>query len=240
MIRCAIIDDEPMARQLLEAFIRKTPSLQLVGAYASALQAREVLARKSADVIFLDIQMPDITGIEFLKTFDHRPAVILTTAYAEYALEGFELDVVDYLLKPFDFNRFIKAVNKLQQRLQPAPLAATSDESRPTLDFLFVKDGHKLVRIDLDDIVYIKGSREYITIYTRDRKVMSLQSMKSLEQELPPGFVRIHNSYIVRLRALEAVHKTQVEVQGEVIPIGITYKKAFFDALQQHRPQDQL
>lgn len=228
MMHCLVIDDEPYARKLLEEFIGKTPDLQWVGSYASALKARETLGTKPVDVIFLDIQMPDLTGIDFLKTFDKRPKVILTTAFAEYALEGFELDVVDYLLKPFDFNRFLKAVNKLQQQ----PTAKREEPATTSPQFIFVKEGARLVRIDLNTLLYVKGTREYVTLVMPDRKIMSLQSMKKLEQELPSTFVRIHNSFIVNLAAIQVVNKDDVEIQGESLPIGATHKKIFLEKLQ--------
>lgn len=228
-MQCVIIDDEPYARKLLEEFIAKTPDLTLAGSFASALKAREVLQKKKIDVIFLDIQMPDLTGIDFLKTFDKRPPVILTTAYAEYALTGFELDVVDYLLKPFDFNRFLRAINKLTDRTS----LTRTQEQAPESGFIFVKDGPKLVRVDLQTIRYIKGSREYVTLVTSHGKITSLQAMKKLAEELPDTFVRIHNSYIVNLASIQAVHKDDVEIEGELLPIGITYKKEFMARVHQ-------
>jgi len=232
MIRCAIIDDEPFARKLLEEFISKTPDLMLAGSYSSPLKARELVNNKKIDAIFLDIQMPDITGIDFLKSAQHRPLVILTTAYAEYALEGFELDVVDYLLKPFDFNRFLKAVNKLSDRLKNV-----TDNALPskTEDFIFVKDGKKLVKIDLPSIAYIKGSREYVTIVTADnRKIMTLQSMKNLEQDLSNSFIRIHNSFIVNLKMISEIHKDEVVIKNETFPIGVSYKRNFLARIKEH------
>jgi len=233
MIRCAIIDDEPYARKLLEEFISKTPDLALAGSYSSPLKARELVNHKKIDAIFLDIQMPDITGIDFLKSAQYRPLVILTTAYAEYALKGFELDVVDYLLKPFDFNRFLKAVNKLSDRLKNN--LPDNPSASKTKDFIFVKDGKKLVKIDLPSIAYIKGSREYVTIVTADnKKIMTLQSMKNLEQDLSTSFIRIHNSFIVNLKMISEIHKDEVVIKNETFPIGISYKKNFLSRIKEH------
>lgn len=237
MIRCVVIDDEPYARQLLAGFIGKVPSLRLEGSFSSALGALDILGTKPVDVIFLDIQMPDITGIDFLKTLDQKPFVIFTTAHAEFALEGFELDVVDYLLKPFDFNRFLKAVNKITQRQDKrvAPQRINEKKDTPN-DFIFVKDGTKLVKIELNTILFIKGTREYVTIHTKSKKIMSLQALKNLERELPPEFVRIHNSYIIAIPAINTVAANQVEIGNESIPIGITYKKNFMEKIRNHFP----
>jgi DNA-binding LytR/AlgR family response regulator len=235
MIRCLVIDDEPLARQLLTDFIKKVPELQLEGSYSSALKALEKLRKNQADVLFLDIQMPDITGIEFLKTLEHKPLVVFTTAYAEHALQGYELDVADYLLKPFDFNRFLKSINKITQRLKPG-----SDTPAEKSEFIFVKDGVKQVKIQLNAIHYIKGSREYVTIVTHDRKIMSLQTMKSLEEILPDEFIRIHNSFIVSLSAVDTIFKNKVQVRGEILPVGITYKKKVFEALGRFYPSKKI
>lgn len=236
MIRCLVIDDEPYARELLSEFIAKLPNLKLEGAYSSALGALPSLSKKNVDVIFLDIQMPDISGIDFLKTLDKRPCVIFTTAFSEYALEGFELDVVDYLLKPFDFNRFLKAVNKLTLRLEKSGPVYASEKTQGRPDFIFVKDGSKLVKVELKNILFIKGTREYVTIYTRDKKIMSLQTLKNLETELPPEFIRVHNSYIVFIPSVGTISKNELEIEGEIIPIGITYKKNFLDRIRTYFP----
>ncbi len=239
MIHCLVIDDEPYARELLTEFIAKHPGLKLEGAFSSALTALPVLSKKSIDVIFLDIQMPDLTGIDFLKSLDKRPGVIFTTAFAEYAIEGFELDVIDYLLKPFDFQRFLKSVNKLTQRLEK-PLPQVVEKSVSSSAFMFVKDGTKLVKIKYAEILFIKGTREYVTIHTRDNKVMSLQTLKNLEVELPMSFIRIHNSFIINLPAVKTISKDEVEIEGEYLPIGITYKKNFLDCIKDYFPGKEL
>lgn len=236
MIRCVVIDDEPYARELLSEFIAKVPNLKLEGAFSSALTALPVLLKKNIDVLFLDIQMPDISGIDFLKTLDKRPLVIFTTAFAEYALEGFELDVADYLLKPFDFSRFLKAVNKLTQRIESPTSQPTHESSTRKGDFIFVKDGTRLVKVNLEDIQYIKGTREYVTIVTPGSKIMSLQAMKALEEELPENFIRVHNSFIVNITCIDSIAKNEIEVGNEVIPVGITYKKSFFEKIRTFFP----
>lgn len=233
MICCLIVDDEPYARKLLEEFIQKLPELTLVGAAADALSARSILSKQKVDVLFLDIQMPDLTGIDFLKTTTHRPLVIFTTAFAEYALEGFELDAVNYLLKPFDFNRFLKAVNKITERL-PSGGNRIEKDNTTERDFLFVKDGYKLVKVDLKSVLYIKGSREYVTFVSENSKVMSLLSLKDLEEDLPSDFVRIHHSFIVRIDAIQSVTKEEVTIGGESLPIGATYKKRFLERIERN------
>jgi DNA-binding LytR/AlgR family response regulator len=234
MIRCLVIDDEPLARKLLEDFIQKTPGLELVDSFANPLHARERINNYECDVLFLDIQMPDMNGLDFLKSSQHKPLVVLTTAFAEYALEGYELDVVDYLLKPFDFHRFLKAVNKISGRLKSRKETPPVEIQKET-EFIFVKDGKKLVKVEVATILYIQGALEYVTIITKDRrKVMSLQSLRSMEQTLPDFFVRIHNSYIVNLKAIEEVHKDEVKVGDELLPVGTTYKKLFQERIKSY------
>lgn len=230
MIRCLIVDDEPYARKLLEEFIQKTEGLTLVASVKNALEARTMLAKQKIDLIFLDIQMPELTGIDFLKSSSHTPLVVFTTAYAEYALQGFEFDAVDYLLKPFDFNRFLKAVNKITERFQLKTSHALPVQGNDK-DYIFVKDGTRLVKIDLSSILYIKGSREYVTFVTKASKIMTLISMKQLEQELQDDFVRIHNSFIIRLGAVDEITKDEVIINGETLPIGATYKKLLLQKL---------
>lgn len=230
MIRCLIVDDEPYARKLLEEFIQKTGELTLVASAKNAMEARAILTKQKIDLIFLDIQMPELTGIDFLKSSSRTPLVVFTTAYAEYALQGFEYDAVDYLLKPFDFNRFLKAVNKIIERFQikaPYVASVTANEK----DYIFVKDGTRLVKIDLQAILYIKGSREYVTFVTKTSKTMTLMSMKQLEQELTNDFIRIHNSFIIRLGAVDSIIKDEVVINGEALPIGATYKKMLLQKL---------
>lgn len=237
MIRCVVIDDEPLARQLLADFISKVPELSLEGSFSSALTSLELLRRKRVEVLFLDIQMPDISGIEFLKTLDHKPLVVFTTAFAEHALQGYELDVADYLLKPFDFNRFLKSINKITQRLKATTGFTPSEEK---IDSIFIKDGTRQVKILLNSIRYIKASREYVTIVTDDKKIMSLQTMRGMEEMLPPGFIRIHNSFIISLAAVDTIFKNKLQIGKAEFPIGITYKKKVFEALKQFYPTKKI
>jgi DNA-binding LytR/AlgR family response regulator len=231
MIRCAIIDDEPLARQLLRGFIAKVPVLTLEGEYSNPLKAIEGISKSPVDVIFLDVQMPHLSGIDFLKSITRKPHVILTSAFKEYALEGFELDVVDYLLKPFEFNRFLKAVNKLTGLIEK-PIAAQTEVSANQQDFLFLKDGSKLVKINFDSLLYIEGLGDYVKLVTRTKTITSLQTMKKLETQLPSYFVRIHNSYIISIKAIDSIQHSNVQIGDKLLPIGITYKKTFLDLIQ--------
>ncbi|SHH31606.1 two component transcriptional regulator, LytTR family [Chryseolinea serpens] len=239
---CVIVEDEPLARNLMTEYVRKVPTLlHLVEACSSPLAALEVLRSNNVDILFLDVQMPEITGISLLKVLQKKPLVVLTTAYSEYALEGYELDVADYLLKPITFERFLRTVDKLVQRLESKTAPAPAPErapSEPSPAFVFVKDGTKLVKVRLDDILYVEGLKDYVTIHTRTQKVISLQRLKALEEQLPADkFIRIHNSYIVALDAIEIIHKGDVQIGQAVLPIGETYKKAFKEFIDKNQMQ---
>lgn len=233
-ISCLIVEDEPLARNLLTEYVRKVSYLNLVKACSGPLEAMEVLRTTSVDLLFLDVQMPEITGISFLKSLQKKPLVILTTAYSEYALEGYELDITDYLLKPITFERFLKAVDKVNQRLATGVITPAEKPSgeAPT-PFIFVKDGTKLVKIRWDDILYVEGLKDYVTIHTRTQKVISLQRLKVLEEQLPPDkFIRVHNSFIVALDAIDSVHKDKIQIGTASVPVGDTYKKAFREFIE--------
>jgi two-component system LytT family response regulator len=235
-LTCLIVDDEPLARQLLTEYVRKVPYLELVDVCADALAAMEVLRRQPVDLLFLDIQMPEITGLTLLKVLQQKPLVVLTTAYSEYALESYELDVVDYLLKPISFDRFLRAVEKagLRRGVAPPPLPEPmGKETSPT--FIFVKDGTKLVKIRLADILYVEGLKDYVAIHTRQQKIVTLQRLKNLETQLPADrFVRIHHSYIVSLEGIDSVHKDKVQVGQVFLPTSDTYRKAFKDFIDRN------
>jgi DNA-binding LytR/AlgR family response regulator len=188
-----------------------------------------LLRQNQIDLLFLDVQMPEITGISFLKSLQKKPHVVLTTAYSEYALEGYELDVIDYLLKPITFDRFLKAVDKVSQRMATGTPATPSDKiAEQASDYIFVKDGTKLVKIRWADILFVEGLKDYVTIHTRQQKVVSLQRLKVMEEQLPKDkFLRIHNSFIVAIDAIEVIHKDKVQIGEHQIPIGETYKKSF-------------
>jgi DNA-binding LytR/AlgR family response regulator len=230
MIRCIVIDDEPLALDLMEDFIGKVPFLNLVAKCKSAINAIELLQKEQIELIFLDIQMPDLTGIQFLKSLKHKPMVIFTTAYQQYALEGYELDVLDYLLKPFTFERFLKAVNKASeyQLLRNASGNSADDAVSSKPDFIFVKADYQSIRINLKDILYIEGLKDYIKIYLcdRPRPVLTLMTLKSMEDLLPEsGFIRVHKSFIVPMARISSWTKSYVKIEEKEIPIGQSYLK---------------
>jgi DNA-binding LytR/AlgR family response regulator len=231
-ISCLIVDDEPLARSLLTDYVKKIPYLNLLDASSSPLTAIEILRSTPVDLLFLDIQMPEITGISLLKALQKKPLVILTTAYSEYALEGYELDVIDYLLKPITFERFLRAVEKANQRLTtPAPAPVIKNIPDAVVPpFVFVKDGTKLVKVRWEDILYVEGLKDYVTIHTRTQKIVTLQRLKSMEEQLPPDkFIRIHHSYIVAVDAIDVIHKGEVQIGPVTIPVSDTYRKSFKD-----------
>ena len=239
-LNCLIVEDEPLARKLMTDYVRKISYLNLVDACSSPLAAMEILRQQSIDLLFLDIQMPEITGISLLKALQKKPMVVLTTAYSEYALEGYELDVVDYLLKPITFERFLRAVEKASQRRtapaqQVVEKPVTADSSQP---FVFVKDGTKMVKVRWEDILYVEGLKDYVTIHTKQQKVVTLQRLKALEDQLPSDkFIRIHNSFIVAVDAIEVIHKGEVQIGNALIPISDTYRKSFKDFIERNQMQ---
>ena len=247
-IRCLIVDDEFPARILLKEFIEKVPNLQLVANCKSGLEALPLVQQGGVDLIFLDIQMPDITGLNFLKMLTSKPLVVFTTAYSDYAIESYQLDVLDYLLKPFSFDRFMQCVGKAMQRIAESrahsatlttpPPAATAEarEADPNDGILIVKADHKILRIRIDSIIYIEGLRDYVAIYTQGsdkiEKVITLESLRNLEETLPASlFMRIHKSYIVRIDRIKALYGAQLKLDGveAYVPIGKSYK----DTVQQ-------
>ncbi len=235
---CVIVDDEPLARSLLKDYVSKVPSLKLINVCSSAIAAMEIIQTQSVDLLFLDIQMPEVTGLSLLKIMKKKPMVVLTTAYSEYALESYELDVVDYLLKPITFSRFLQAVDKVNSRLGTASTPFEKIISNPSQSFIFVKDGTKLVKVKLEDILYIEGLKDYVTIHTKQQKVVSLQRLKALEEQLPPDqFIRIHNSFIVALSAIDTIHKNEVYVGSASLPISDSYRKMFRDFIEKNHLQ---
>ncbi len=221
-------------------YVKKVPSLNLIEAFSNPLAAMETLRSAAIDILFLDVQMPEITGISLLKILKKRPLVVLTTAYSQYALEGYELDVADYLLKPITFERFLKSVDKITQRLETTPVVQSLpvELGMATPAFIFVKDGTKLVKVKLDEILYIEGLKDYVTIQTLNQKIVTLQRLKSLEEQLPANkFIRIHNSYIVSLDAIDVIQKNEVQIRGVVLPVGDTYRKAFKEFIERNHIQ---
>ncbi len=224
---CLIIDDEQLARKLLEEFVSKIPRLELKGMCKDPLEAMEIMQREQIDILFLDIQMPELTGVEFLKTLQSKPAVIFTTAYSEYALEGYQLDVIDYLVKPFPFDRFVKAVNKATEFLDLKRNARAGSADPANSDFIFLHADHKIYKVKLDDIEYIEGLKEYVSYFTKNKRIIVLQSLKSIEESLPANkFIRVHRSYIVPIDKIKTLDGNQVQIGEKLIPVGRSYKEA--------------
>lgn len=241
MINTIIVDDEPLALDVLETYIEKMPDLHLVKRCNNAFEATEALKEFDIDLMFLDIQMPQLTGIDFLKTLSDPPLVIFTTAYSNYAIEGFELNATDYLLKPISLERFIKASNKAveQIELRRKETAATVEVNSPE-DFTFVKADKKYVKVKFSEVLYIEGLKDYVIIRTEKGRVITLQTMKSLEEKLPQKmFKRIHRSYIVNIDQVEAILGNMVEViekgQPKHLPIGKNYRDELLALVNQNK-----
>lgn len=240
-LKCIAVDDEPLALDILEDYISKVPFLELVKRTENAIEALQIVQAGGIDLVFLDVQMPELTGIQFLKIATGKANFILTTAYSQYALESYDLNVSDYLLKPIAFDRFYKAVEKVQNLVgkaqaiaapvpAPAPVVAPPVASiSPIQDFIFVKTEHKIQKIELDDILYIEGLKDYISIFTKAERVITLQNMKKMEETLPSSqFVRVHKSYIISLDKIESIERSRIAICGKIIPIGDTYREEFF------------
>ncbi len=233
-LNCAVIDDEYLARQYIVDYIRKLPFLHLVGDYSSPLSVLEEIKNRKVDILFLDIQMPDITGLEFLRTLNPQPYIILTTAYKEYALDGYEHNVVDYLLKPFSFDRFLKAINKVVDKVQKERAAgepATDQEefNKPTCEnnYIIIRADRKLYKINCDDLIYVEGQKSYVTLHTLEKKITALITLKELEDKLPSGqFIRIHKSFIVSVRYITALEGSLIEIRGRKLAVGSSYRAA--------------
>lgn len=228
-VRCAIIDDEQPARDLLENFAQKIGTLELLGKFKSPLDAMPLITANQLDLIFLDIQMPDMKGTDFLKSLNNGPSVILTTAYPDYALEGYDLNVSDYLLKPFSFQRFVQAVNKASEVILLKKVKDTSVND----SILKINADHKTYRVKFEDILYVEGLKEYVSYFTtQGDRIIALQSLKELEQRLPNDqFLRTHRSYIVRIDQIKYVEGNSVLINEKRIPIGTSYREVVLHRL---------
>jgi len=236
MIRAIIVDDEPLALDVLETYIAQLPELELVARCENALEAREVLKEHDVDLMFLDINMPQLTGIDFVKTLSVKPNFIFTTAHPYYAVEGFELNAIDYLMKPIPLERFMKAVNKVINM----QLGETSAPEKKKENFIFVKADKKLIKVNFDDILYIEGLKDYVIIRQKEGRVITLHTMKSLEAKLPDHiFKRIHRSYIVNIGAIDAIVGNMIELkeksQVKHIPIGKNYREELLKVINKNR-----
>jgi two-component system LytT family response regulator len=225
IINCIIIEDEPLAMQGLKAFVLKVPFLNLLHCFDNAMEAIGFLKTEKVDLLFLDIQMDGFTGIQLLESLNKMPAVIITTAFDQYALKGFDLNVSDYLLKPYTFERFMQAVTRVYDQL--------TSGSKTNKDFIFVKTEYSLEKINLADILYIEGMRDYRCINLSEKRVMTLQNFSELEQELPlTQFCRVHKSFIVALGKIESVERDRIKIKNELIPISETYKESFYKLIR--------
>ncbi|RRA97733.1 LytR/AlgR family response regulator transcription factor [Larkinella rosea] len=224
-MNCLLIEDEPLAMLRLKEYVQRVPFLQLCFAVDNGLEALPLLQREKIDLVFLDIEMDGFTGIQLLEALPNRPAVILTTAFDQYALKAFDLQVVDYLLKPYTFERFLQAVVRAQEKLKTAPA-----ENRNA--FLFVKTEYRLQKVNFNDILYIEGMRDYRRVHTVAEKIMTLETFGELEQKLPrPPFCRVHKSYLVSLDKIESVERDRIKLGKAVIPVSDTYRERFYQVI---------
>ena len=216
MIKCLIIDDEPLARDVLVSYIEEIDYLQLVKSCKDAIEASHVLNEENVDLLFLDINMPKLSGISFYKTLVHKPKVIFTTAYPDHAVEGFELEAVDYLLKPFSFERFLKAINKLQ-----------GSQQAPQDSFIMLKADKRNHKIDFDKIVYFESIGDYVKVHLSDEKTLIIsETLRKLEQLLPSSFIRVHKSFIISISSIQYVEGNQIQLNKTKVPIGQSYRDA--------------
>lgn len=228
-VRAIIIDDEPLARNVIKEYSRKLPSLNIVGECNDAICAHQIIQNNMVDLLFLDINMPKLSGIDFLKTLINPPLVILTTAYSEYAMEGFELNVTDYLKKPFSFERFCKAFFKAEELISLKHLANNNSAQIEKLNtFIFIKSDKKTIKINIPDIFYIEGLGDYIKIYFSDKKIVSNLSMKKIENLLPKDdFYRIHKSFIISINKIDSIEGNLVKINNTKLPIGNSFRQNF-------------
>jgi DNA-binding LytR/AlgR family response regulator len=232
-MKTLIVDDEALARKLLTDYVSKIPELELVGVCEDAIEASAFLKKNQVDLLLLDIEMPGLTGVELLKSLKDQPITIFTTAYEQYALKGYELHVIDYLLKPFPFDRFFGAISKA---LDYFNLQSRPSQEEPKKDYFFVKADYKVQKILYDEMLYAEGMREYVRIHTTSRRITVRQSMNRLEESLPDNFIRIHRSHIINIDKLESISPHSATVAGQELPVSKSYR----DALQARVERDQL
>lgn len=229
ILKCCVIDDEPLASQLIASYIEKTPFMQLVGTYSSAQEAIRIILEDQIDIVFLDIQMPQLNGLEFAKIIPQHCRVIFTTAYDKYAIQGFKVDALDYLLKPVSYDDFLAAANKAQRWVQTVRNCGGNASTR---DYIIVKSEYRLIQIPCADILFIEGLKDYVKIYVNDeqKSIMTLMNMKTLEQSLPASqFMRVHRSFIVNTSKIKIIERNRIVFNNRYIPISDTYKQAFSD-----------
>ncbi|MGE4586877.1 MAG: LytR/AlgR family response regulator transcription factor [Mangrovibacterium sp.] len=231
MIRAMIVDDEPLARQVISRYATEIPGLEIVASCTGALEASHELKKRAVDLLFLDVNMPRLSGLELVKNLQHPPLVILTTAYSDYALEGYELNILDYLKKPFGFDRFFKAVQKAEEQLE---LLRKKENQTAKAGYIFIKANKKMIRVELEDICFIEGLGDYIKIHLGNDHLVTNLSMKKMEELLPAGeFFRIHKSYIIRMDRIRSIEGNLVEIGKQKLPVGSNYRQAFSELIEQ-------
>ncbi|MBF9221248.1 LytR/AlgR family response regulator transcription factor [Hymenobacter ruricola] len=235
-LSCCIIEDEYLAQEILEEYIRKVPFLELKGTYMSPLEAAAPLQADQPDLLFLDINMPDLDGLSFIPMLNPKPLIVLTTAYDQYALKAYDLEVRDYLLKPFTFERFYKAVLRLYQEQIPRPAPEKREEkteAKPEQEYIFLKVGHRIQKVATRDILFVEGMKDYLRIHTREEKIMTLLSFAKLEELLPSQeFARVHRSFLVAIDKIDHIEKNRIQIADQLIPISDTYAEGFYKLLR--------
>ena len=232
MLNCIIIDDEPLAIDLLKDYVSKTQFLELLESFTNPIEAMHFVNDNDVDLILLDIQMPELTGIQFMKIMQDKSNFILTTAYDKFALEGYEYDVIDFLLKPITFERFMVAANKAKDRLVNLSDSINKESQEPK-DYIFVKSEYKIQKVDLSDILYLEGMGDYINIQRSSGKLLTLENIKSFHERLPNSrFLRVHKSYIISLEKIDFIERNRVKIGNKLIPISNTYQKEFWERVK--------
>lgn len=240
-IRCIIVDDEPLAVSKIQTFVDKTPFLETVGSFYNGIEALEFMQNNEVDLAFLDIQMDDLTGIQLVEVLKKKPLIVFTTAYEQYAIKGFDLDVCDYLLKPISFNRFLQAANKAYDQLSAISKKELSHTTESTgdqgsgekKDFIFLKTEYRMQKVSFDEILYVQGMKDYLLVKTPTANIMTIMTFKKLEEMLPPKeFIRIHKSYIIPVKKIESIERNMVKIGPKFFAISDTYRKEFYDFLQ--------
>jgi two-component system, LytTR family, response regulator len=236
-MKCVILDDEPLAVELIASYINETDNLQLAFASTNAFEAIQYIQKNEVDIVFLDMQMPELSGIQVLKIIGTGYKVIFTTAYTDYALDGYEYNITDYLLKPISFERFTKAIEKINQNNNNTNVSWDTNQGNHVMrsenDFIFIKSDSKMIKINLADILFIEGLKDYLSIQTNTEKLITLQNLKTFEQHLnPQQFMRVHKSYIVSLNKIATIERNRIFIGEHVIPVGDTYRDVFLKRIE--------
>ncbi|MEI6577360.1 MAG: LytTR family DNA-binding domain-containing protein [Bacteroidota bacterium] len=239
ILKCIAVDDEPLALDIIEDYISKVPFLELMKTFTNAMECLDYLKNNTVDLLFLDIQMEELSGIQLLKVLKQKPDVIFTTAYDNFAIEGYELDVADYLLKPISFERFVRAADKVYDKVCSRlvrPISSEESGHGHKGDYFFVKTEFRLQRVNFDDILYVEGMGDYLRIHCKHEKIMTLQNFRNMENMLPEqAFLRVHRSFIVALDKIESIERNRIKIMNELIPIGENYKTSFFSVLNKKK-----